>query len=410
PWLAGTALLHSVIVVEKREALKAWTILLAILTFSLSLVGTFLVRSGVLTSVHAFAVDPARGVFILAFLFVVVGGSLVLFAVRSSSLKPGGFFAPVSREGGLIFNNLFLVTALATVFFGTLYPLFVDALFGEKLSVGAPYYELTFGPLMVPVIAAMVVGPLMPWKRADLLGILSRLKFIALAAVIAAALLWWRMGGASITALIGLLLGFWLAGGVLFDIFQKSRFSRVGPTAGLRRLAGLPRSQWGMWMAHFGMAVVILGITASEAWTSEKLTVMNVGDTEEIAGYSFTLEKVLPVAGRNYSAIRARFRVSEGARHIAYLEPEERYYTAPRQQTTEAAIRTLALGDLYSVIGDMNEAGAWSVRLYFKPLVAWLWGGAFLMMMGAFMALSDRRLRVASARRKRMVPSPAPAE
>jgi cytochrome c-type biogenesis protein CcmF len=410
PWLAGTALVHSVIVVEKREALKAWTVLLAILTFSLSLLGTFLVRSGVLTSVHAFAVDPARGVFILAFLFIVVGGSLTLFAIRSGSLKPGGFFAPISREGALVFNNLFLVTALATVFFGTLYPLFVDAILGEKLSVGGPYYNLTFMPLMVPVVAAMAVGPLMPWKRSDLKGILGRLKFMALIAVAAAFGIWTYVGDGSLLALLGLLMGLWLAGGVLFDIAQKARMGKMKASGSLRRLAGQPRSQWGMWLAHFGVAVVIFGITISEAWTSERLTIMTLGSSEEVAGYEFTLDKIWPVAGPNYSAVRARFQVIKNGEPVASLEPEQRIYTTPTRQTTEAAIRTLALGDLYAVIGDASSTGGWSVRLYFKPLVAWLWGGAFLMMLGGLISLSDRRLRIALMRKKAPSPSPVVAE
>ena len=410
PWLAGTALVHSVIVVEKREALKAWTVLLAILTFSLSLLGTFLVRSGVLTSVHAFAVDPARGVFILAFLFIVVGGSLTLFAIRGGSLKPGGFFAPISREGALVFNNLFLVTALATVFFGTLYPLFVDAIFGEKLSVGGPYYNLTFVPLMVPVVAAMAVGPLMPWKRADLKGILGRLKFMALIALATAFGIWAYVGDGSVFALLGLLMGLWLAGGVLFDIAQKARIGKTAATASWHRLRGQPRSQWGMWLAHFGVAVAIFGITASEAWTSERLAIMTLGSSEEVAGYEFRLDKVWPLAGPNYSAVRARFQVSKNGRHIASLEPEQRIYNSPTRQTTEAGIRTLALGDLYAVIGDASPAGGWSVRLYFKPLVAWLWGGAFLMALGGLISLGDRRLRIAVARKKALAPSPAVAE
>ena len=410
PWLAGTALLHSVIVAEKREALKAWTVLLAILTFSLSLLGTFIVRSGVLTSVHAFAVDPARGVFILAYLFIVIGGSLTLFAIRGSSLKPGGFFAPISREGALVFNNLFLVTALATVFFGTLYPLFVDAIFDEKLSVGGPYYSLTFVPLMVPVVAAMAVGPLMSWKRADLKGILDRLKFLALFAALAAFGIWAYVGDGSLFALLGLSMGLWLAGGVLFDVFERGRIGKIRASASLNRLAGQPRSQWGMWLAHFGVALVVFGITTSEAWTSERLAIMKIGSGTEVAGYQFTLDKVWPVAGPNYSAVRGRFLVSRNGEQLAIMEPEQRIYNSPTRQTTEAAIRSRISGDLYAVIGDASPTGGWSVRLYFKPLVAWLWGGAFLMMLGGLMSLSDRRLRIAVARKKAPSASPVAAE
>ena len=296
------------------------------------------------------------------------------------------------------------------MFFGTLYPLFVDAIFGEKLSVGGPYFNLTFVALMVPVVAAMAVAPLMPWKRADLKGILGRLKFMALVVLAAAFGIWAYVGDGSLFALLGLLMGLWLAGGVLFDIAQKARMGKMKASGSLHRLAGQPRSQWGMWLAHFGIAVVIFGITASEAWTSERLAIMTLDSSEEVAGYEFTLDKVWPVAGPNYSAVRARIQVSKNGERVASLEPEQRIYNSPTRQTTEAGIRTLALGDLYAVIGDASPAGGWSVRLYFKPLVAWLWGGAFLMMLGGLISLSDRRLRIAVTPKKIASPSPAVAE
>ena len=288
--------------------------------------------------------------------------------------------------------------------------MFVDALFGEKLTVGGPYYGLTFVPLMVPVVVAMAIGPLMPWKRADLKGILGRLRFVAIFVVATALMLWGYLGDGELFALLGIAMGLWLATGVLFDVFHKGQIGKTNVAASLRRLAGLPRSQWGMWLAHFGLALVILGITASENWTSERLTIMKVGAHEEVAGYRFTLEEVWPLAGPNYSAVRGRFEVTKAGRHVATLEPEQRVYNRPTRQTTEAAIRTLATGDLYAVVGDASPAGGWSVRLYFKPFVAWLWGGAFAMMLGGLVSLSDRRMRVAVARPRRQKPSPAMAE
>ncbi len=393
PWLAGTALLHSVLVVEKREALKSWTILLAIMAFSLSLLGTFLVRSGVLTSVHAFAVDPARGVFILGFLALVIGGSLTLFAMRAHKLQPGGFFQPISREGALVFNNLILVTAVATVFFGTLYPLFLDALTGEKLSVGAPYFNATFVPLMMPLILAMALGPMMAWKRADLAGVMGRLKLAAgltIAAVVIAA---WQVTGGLTLALAGVALGTWLAVGVLGDLAERIKLFRVPLGTSLRRAAGLPRNQWGMSLAHLGMAVAILGMTGAESWTTERLVVVREGEVVELAGYEFRFDGAEPVAGPNYTALRGHFTVFRDGELVTRLAPEDRTYANPRMQTTEAAIHSLFLGDLYAVIGDPDGSGGWSARLYVKPLVSWMWAGAGLMAFGGMLSVSARRVR-----------------
>ena len=393
PWLAGTALLHSVLVVEKRGALKSWTILLAIMAFSLSLLGTFLVRSGVLTSVHAFAVDPARGVFILGFLALVIGGSLTLFALRAHRLQPGGFFQPISREGALVFNNLILVTAVATVFFGTLYPLFLDALTGEKLSVGAPYFKATFVPLMMPLILAMALGPMMAWKRADLAGVLGRLKLAAgltIAVVVIAA---WQVTGGLTMALAGVALGTWLAVGVLGDLAERIKLFRAPLGTSFRRAAGLPRSQWGVSLAHLGMAVAILGMTGAESWTTERLVVVREGDVVELAGYEFRFDGAEPVAGPNYTALRGHFTVFRDGKLVTRLAPEDRTYANPRMQTTEAAIHSLFLGDLYAVIGDPDGSGGWSARLYVKPLVSWMWAGAGLMVFGGMLSVSARRVR-----------------
>ncbi|MCH8861430.1 MAG: heme lyase CcmF/NrfE family subunit [Proteobacteria bacterium] len=393
PWLAGTALLHSVLVVEKRGAMKSWTILLAIMAFSLSLLGTFLVRSGVLTSVHAFAVDPARGVFILGFLALVIGGSLTLFAMRAHKLQPGGFFQPISREGALVFNNLILVTAVATVFFGTLYPLFLDALTGEKISVGAPYFKATFVPLMMPLILAMAIGPMMAWKRADLAGVLGRLKLAAGLTFIVVIIAAWQVTGGMTMALVGVALGTWLAAGVIGDLAGRIKLFRVPLGTSLRRAVGLPRNQWGVTLAHLGMAVAILGMTGAESWTTERLVVVREGEVVELAGYEFRFDGAEPVAGPNYTALRGHFSVFRDGELVTRLAPEDRTYANPRMQTTEAAIHSLFLGDLYAVIGDPDGSGGWSARLYIKPLVSWMWAGAGLMVFGGMLSISARRVR-----------------
>ena len=389
PWLAGTALLHSVIVVEKRDALKSWTILLAIMAFSLSLIGTFLVRSGVVTSVHAFANDPERGMFILGFLVFVIGGSLSLFALRADRLVPGGKFSAMSREGSLVFNNLFMVTALLTVMLGTLYPLFVDALFAQKLSVGPPYFEATFVPLFVPVLLAMVLGPVLAWKRANLWDVLRQMKYVMAVAIVAGLVALWVDGDARLMPAMGILLGAWLVAGTVWafatrvGLFAKSANSWA-------RVKGLPRGVWGMTIAHFGVGVLVLGIAISSSWSRETLANMRIGDQVNVDQYVVTLEGLDPVSGPNYSAVRARFNVlTPDGRHII-LEPEERTFWAPPTQTTEVAIRSLWSGDLYAVIGNETEGGRWSARLYFRPMITWIWLGALLMMMGAFVSATDR--------------------
>ena len=401
PWLAGTALLHSAIVVEKRDTLKSWCVLLAIITFSLSLLGTFLVRSGVLTSVHAFANDPTRGIFILGFLFAVVAGSLALYAFRAPRLGGGGLFQPVSREGALIVNNLLLSTAAATVFLGTLYPLFLDSLTGQKISVGPPYFNATFGPIMVPVLAAMAIGPMLPWKRGDLRGALQRLWLAGLAAL--AVVLWglvWIEDGPWL-ALGGLALGVWLIAAAMVEWADRVKLFRASAAESWHRAAGLPRAAWGMTIAHAGMGVVLIGIVASTAWESEILVPMKPGETAEVGGRTYTFEGVRPVRGPNYAAVEGRFRVMRDGRQIAELAPQSRRYPNPPMQTTEAAIQTGFEGDLYAVIGEPVGDGAWSTRLYFKPLVHWIWGGALIMVLGGALSLSDRRHRVGAPVRHR---------
>jgi cytochrome c-type biogenesis protein CcmF len=408
PWLVGTALLHSAIVVEKRDALKGWTIFLAIVTFGLSLLGTFLVRSGVLTSVHAFAVDPDRGVFILALMIIIIGGSFALFAWRGPQLAGGGLFQPISREGGLLLNNLLLTTAAATVLLGTLYPLMLEAVGGDKVTVGPPFFNAVFIPLMVPLIAALAVGPLLPWKRGDLGAALKRLWLAAAAAIAAAAVVWTRDSN-TIIAMVGIGLAVWLFVGALTELAARIRLFDSPPAESLRRLARLPRSALGMTLAHAGLAVAIIGMTGAAVWKQESIQVMAPGDSVPMAGYLYTFEGARPVEGPNYLAIRGTFSVTRDGRTVTVLEPEKRRYPVEQNETTEAGIYSTFLGDLYVVIGDGDPAtGAYVTRIYHNPLVGWIWAGVAIMVVGGMFSLSDRRHRVGAPVRRR-APEPAPA-
>ncbi|MFQ5533683.1 MAG: heme lyase CcmF/NrfE family subunit [Sphingomonadales bacterium] len=401
PWLAGTALLHSAIVVEKRNALKGWTVLLAIITFSLSLLGTFLVRSGVLTSVHAFATDPRRGIFILGFLAVVIGGSLLLYAIRASALKRGGLFAPISREGGLVVNNLLLSTALAMVLLGTLYPLFLDAVAGVKITVGPPWFNFVCVVVMVPLVLLMGIGPLLSWKRADIPGVLTRLRAAVVASVIVALGVWYVAGDAPVAAILGMALGVWLLAASLVQLAERTRLFRAPPGDSLRRAIGLPLAFWGMTFAHIGLAVAILGITASTSWQSERLQIMKAGDTVEAGGYEFRFQGAEPIAGPNYRAQKGHFLVTRDGRTVAELRPESRQYPVPPMETTEAAIHSMISGDLYAVIGEPDGDGGWGARIYYKPLLPWIWAGALLMFLGGMLSLADRRYRFGAPKRAR---------
>jgi cytochrome c-type biogenesis protein CcmF len=403
PWLVGTALLHSAIVVEKREALKTWTILLAIVTFSLSLLGTFLVRSGVLTSVHAFASDPRRGVFILLLLSIYTGGALLLFAWRAPSLVGGGLFAPISREGGLLLNNLLLTTAAATVLLGTLYPLLLDVVAHQKVSVGPPFYEMTFIPIMVPLLIAMALGPLLPWKRADLAAALARLKFAFLAVAVAAVVTLWLAGVKSIGAACGLGLAAWLFTATIIEWIERVRLFSEPLATVWRRAVRLPRATWGMTFAHAGMAITIAGIAGSTAWTTELIVSGKPGQSFELAGYTIALDAVHDVPGPDYTATRADMRLLRDGREITAMHPEKRFYPVENGAQTDVAIRTNLLSDVYAVIGDPDGAGAYTLRLYYNPLVPWIWLGAAAMAFGGLVSLSDRRHRVgAPARRPRL--------
>ena len=407
PWLAATALLHSSVVCEKRDALKSWTVLLAIVAFSFSLLGTFLVRSGVVTSVHAFASDPTRGVFILAFLMLTIGGSLTLYAVRAPRLAAGGLFAPLSREGGLVLNNLLLATAAATVLLGTLYPLIVDAAGGDKVSVGPPYFNAVFVPLAAPLVFLAGVTPFVSWKRADAAGVLGRLKWAAGAAA-AAALVTLMLDRAGPTlAALGVALAVWLAAATFAEWAGRVRLLRAGAAESARRALNLPRAAYGMSLAHLGVALVVAGITASSAWTTERFQVMRPGDSVTVAGYDFAFRGVERIEGPNYVAERGRFDVTRGGRPVAELRPEKRFYPVSQTPTTEAAIHTTWLADLYAVVGDADGAGGWSARLYHNPLVPWIWLGAVVMALGGAVSLSDRRHRVGAPRRARTAAVPA---
>jgi cytochrome c-type biogenesis protein CcmF len=399
PWLAGTALLHSALVMEKRDALKVWTILLAIITFSLSLMGTFLVRSGVLTSVHAFAVDPARGIFILAIMGLFIGGALTLFAVRAPLLAQGGLFAPISREGALVLNNLLLTTACAAVFVGTLYPLALESISQDKISVGPPFFNYTFVPLIVPLLLVVPFGPLLAWKRGDALAAAQRLTAAAaLALIVAVALLAFAQRGPWL-APFGIALGVWLIAGALSEIVYRVRLFEVSIGEIRRRLGSLPRSAYGTALAHAGLGLAVIGIVATTAWREERIVALAPGQGVDIAGYHLTFDGVTPRQGPNYQERVGLFKVARGDEEITELNPSKREFTVERNTTTEAGIHPSWLGDLYVVLGDQLKDGAYSVRVYFNPLVRLIWLGALIMFFGGAVSLSDRRLRIGAPKR-----------
>jgi cytochrome c-type biogenesis protein CcmF len=405
PWLAGTALLHSAVVMEKRAALKVWTILLAIIAFSLSLIGTFLVRSGVLTSVHAFATDPTRGIFILAILVLFIGGALALFAWRAPLLKQGGLFAPISREGALVLNNLFLTAACVTVFVGTLYPLALEALTGEKISVGPPFFNATFAPLFIPLLVAMPFGPLLGWKRGDLFGAAQRLIAAAVLAAIAIAAAFALQRGGPVMAPFGIGLAIFIMAGALVDIAERTMILRLPLGTAFRRAAGLPRSAWGAAFAHFGIGVTLMGIVAVTAWGSERVAAVRAGDNVDIAHYRLTFEGLLNRSGPNYRDLVGEFTVRRtNGDWLGVMEPGRRTFPSRNMATTEAALMRRGASQIYLSLGDPNPDGTVPVRLYFKPQVLMIWLGAVLMFVGGALSLSDRRLRIGAPK-----PARAPA-
>jgi cytochrome c-type biogenesis protein CcmF len=408
PWLVGTALIHSLAVTEKRGSFRSWTVLLAIAAFALSLLGTFLVRSGVLTSVHAFATDPARGVFILIFLTVVIGGSLVLFASRTARIGLGGSFEPVSRESFLLSNNVLLAAATGSVLLGTLYPLALDALGLGKISVGPPYFDAVFAAVMAPAVFLMGVGPLARWKKASLPELAVRLRWAFGVSVAAALLIPFVLGRWSILVSLGLLLAFWIAASSVVQLRERVRNAAGG--AGIRaRLATTPRAYYGMLLAHLGVAVFVVGVTLVKGYEAERDVRMSPGDTVELAGYVFRFDGVRDVNGPNYVAARADIHVSRGASTVTRMYPEKRIYRVQNQPMTEAAIDPGFTRDLYVSLGDSLGPTTWIVRVQVKPFVDWIWGGCLLMALGGLLAASDRRYRVAASRSRDEAYAAAPA-
>lgn len=391
PWLVGTALIHSLAVTEKRGSFKAWTVLLAICAFSLSLLGTFLVRSGVLTSVHAFATDPRRGLFILAFLVVVIGGSLMLFAWRAPTIARGGKFDVVSRESFLLANNVLLAVAAISVLFGTLYPLFLDALGLGKISVGPPYFDTVFAPLMAPALFLMGIGPIARWKQAALPELAKRLRWAFGVSVATAIILPLLLGHLTPMIGLGLFLAFWIFGTSVNLVYQRLRTSEQ-PLA--MRIKSTSRSWWGMVIAHLGIAVFTLGVTIVKGFESEIAVRMQAGDVAHLAGFDFTFEGVTEIEGPNYTASRGQIRITKNGVERTVLAPEKRVYTVQNMPMTEAGISPSIIHDLYASLGEPLDGGAWSVRIYHKPMVEWIWFGCLMMALGGLLALSDKRYRL----------------
>jgi len=406
PWLIGTALVHSLAVTEKRGTFKAWTVLLAICAFSLSLLGTFLVRSGVLTSVHAFATDPRRGVFILAFLALVIGGSLVLFALRAPKVGGGGRFEAVSRETMLLANNVLLIAAGGSVLLGTLYPLFLDALNLGKISVGPPYFDAVFVPLTTPLIFLMGVGPLARWKEAPVPDLWRRLRWAVAVSVVSALVLPLAAGKWTPMVSFGLLLAAWIVTTTVVNLRERGRGVRGGVIA---HFARQPRSYWGMIVAHLGIATFIIGVTMVKGYETERDVRMAVGDTVTVGGFTLRFDGTTDTRGPNYRAARGAFDVSRNGQHVTTQFPEKRVYDASGTPMTEAAIETMLTGDLYVSLGEPVDGGAWSVRVYHKPFVTWIWVGCLMMALGGLLAISDRRYRIAK-RREASVPGGAAAQ
>jgi cytochrome c-type biogenesis protein CcmF len=404
PWLAGTALLHSAIVTEKRGALPGWTVFLALTAFTFSMLGAFLVRSGVLTSVHAFAVDPTRGILLLSILGIAAGAGFALFAWRAPSLNAGGLFAPISREGALVVNNLFLAGALATVALGTLYPLIRQALTGEAISVGAPFFALTFGPLMAICLLVLPFGPFLAWKRGDLYAAMQRLFAAAGASVLVgfAWLLFVQPGKAF--AAFGVLLGVWLVVGALSEMLIRARLGSAGPAEVWRRLVNLPRGSWGMTLAHIGVGVFVLGAVVETSGRIEAAQALGIGDTVKVGAYSLTLDSVSPVDGPNYQADRATVAVIGPSGPAGTMTPERRFYPANRQTTSQVAIDAKGPSDLYVVLGEerAGQKPTWLIRAYWNPWARLIFGGPLLMALGGLISVSDRRLRLAVGARARV--------
>ena len=411
PWLTGTALIHSLAVTEKRGTFKSWTVLLAIVAFSLSLLGTFLVRSGVLTSVHAFASDPARGVFILMFLAIVVGGSLTLYAARARAVGGGASFGPISRESFLLANNILLVVAMASVLLGTLYPLIIDALNAGKISVGPPYFNAVFYPLTAPLVFLMALGPIAAWRNASLPDLWTRLKWALGVAVVTALLLPIALGRWSPLVAFGMFLALWVFVATVVTLVQRLRSAHHGTL--MAKLRANSASWYGMLIAHVGIAVFIVGVTLVKGYEVERDLKMDVGQSVDVAGDTFTFRGTTPADGPNYSAEIGAFELSRNGKLLRTLKPEKRTYLVSGQPGTWAAIDTGLFGDRYISLGepvtDAGAKGAWSVRIYVKPFVDWIWAGCFLMALGGFIAVADRRYRLAPKRKSAPAPVAVPS-
>ena len=405
PWLFAAALLHSAIVVEKRESLKSWTILLAIMAFGFSLMGTFIVRSGLLTSVHAFANDPERGVFILMIMAFFVGGALTLFAFRASELEAKGVFSVVSRESGLVLNNIFLAVSSLVVFVGTMWPLFAEMFFDRKLSVGAPFFNAAFTPFMIALGAFLPIGAMLPWKRGKLGQTFTKLIPAFVLSVALAGLIWAIQTGYSLQGPIGLFLGSWLVFGSITEIF-----TRLGKTRDVTRLFRLPRADWGKFLAHSGLGITMFAIAGLMAWEQEDIRTVQIGESWSVGKFDFTLDDVSEVEGPNYLSTMATVTFDEAGTTIGTIYPEKRFYPVAQMPTTEAAIDYSLLRDVYVVIGDPQNDGGWAVRTYIKPLANWIWLGCMIMSFGGFVSLTDRRFRIAAGAKKQATPAGQPAE
>ena len=395
PWLLAAALLHSAIVVEKRETLKSWTILLAILAFGFSLIGTFIVRSGVLTSVHAFANDPERGMFILIILGIFMGGALTLFSFRSSAMEARGVFSMVSRETALVSNNVLLAVSAFVVFFGTIWPLVAELFFDRKLSVGPPFFNAAFTPFMILLGLILPVGSNLPWKRANILNSSKKLIFVFILSICLAGLIWAIQTGKSLVGPVGVFLGAWIVMGTILDLFSK-----LGRSISLKRLIVLPRADFGKFFAHSGLGITMFAIAALTSWEKEDIRVVPVGGSWKIAAYELKLNSVENVRGPNYFSTMGIIAVSKDGQLLTVLRPEKRNYPVAQMPTTEAAIDYRLSRDLYVVLGDQQSDNSWTVRTYLKPFTNWIWGGCALMAVGGLLSLTDRRLRIAAGRRK----------
>ncbi|MDE2382990.1 MAG: heme lyase CcmF/NrfE family subunit [Alphaproteobacteria bacterium] len=409
PWLVGTALLHSALVVERRHALVNWTILLSILTFSLSLIGTFVVRSGVLTSVHSFATDPARGLYILAIIFGSTGGALLLFAIRSPQVRKGVPFGIVSRESGLLLNNVFLVVSAATVFFGTFWPLFIDLMGKDKISVGVPYYNLTFVPLFIPVLATMVIGPFLKWKRDDLGPALKQLNWPLVAGIVLLLVVAGVSLGKHLFTAAGVGLAAWIVAGSLWVFVKRTKLGVVPLAESWRILSSTPRAYFGLVFGHLGIGLVLMAISVVTTWQQENILSMKVGDQTQIGAYGVKLTAVDQVKGPNYQAERGTFELSSGGQVFRIMTAERRFYPVQGQQTNQTGIRTNLISNTYIALGDADNNGGYTVRLYYHPGAPWLWIGGFIMAMGGFISLSDRRFRVGVAQKAKPVILPQAA-